>query len=76
MHIQQPVCGCRIVGTGQRVNPLRIEFCPIHKNQPGCMAVTLVRMDALRAAIRWRDWIDVEFQFDRVLRSLTKQQSP
>jgi hypothetical protein len=76
MHIQQPGCGCRIVGTGQRVNPLRINLCPLHKNQPGCMAVTLVRMEQLKQAIQSRSWEDTEFQFDRVLRSLTKQQSP
>jgi hypothetical protein len=75
MHIQQPVCGCRIVGTGQRVNPLRIDFCPPHRNQQGTIAVTLVRMEELKTAIQSRSWDDTEFQCDRVLRSLTKQQT-
>jgi hypothetical protein len=31
-------------------------------------------MDQLKSAIQARVWTDTEFQFDRVLRSLTKQQ--
>ena len=53
---------------------MRIEFCPVHNNQRGTIAITLVRMDQLKSAIQARDWSDTEFQFDRVLRSLTKQQ--
>jgi hypothetical protein len=75
MNIQQPVCGCRIIGTGEPVDPLRIEFCPLHRDRQGMITVTLVRMEQLRHAIQSRNWSDTEFQFDRVLRSLTKQQS-
>jgi len=76
MHIQQPVCGCRIIGTGERNKPLRIEFCPLHQQQHGTIAIVLVRMEQLRHAIQSRNWLEAEFQFDRVLRSLTKQQLP
>ena len=74
MNVQNPPCGCRVTGTGTHADPLRIEFCPFHNNQRGTIAVTLVRMDQLKSAIQARDWSDTEFQFDRVLRSLTKQQ--
>ena len=74
MNVQNPPCGCRVTGTGTRADPLRIEFCPVHNNQRGTIAVTLVRMDQLKSAIQARDWSDTEFQFDRVLRSLIKQQ--
>jgi len=74
MNVHNPPCGCRVIGTGSQADPLRIEFCPVHNNQRGTIAVTLVRMDQLKSAIHARDWPDTEFQFDRVLRSLTKQQ--
>jgi len=74
MNVQYPPCGCRVTGTGTHADPLRIEFCPFHNNQRGTIAVTLVRMDQLKSAIQARDWPDTEFQFDRLLRSLTKQQ--
>jgi len=74
MNVQNPPCGCRITGAGTQADPFRIEFCAVHDNQRGSIAVTLVRMDQLKAAIQSRDWPDTEFQFDRVLRSLTKQQ--
>ena len=74
MNVQYPPCGCRVTATGARADPLRIEFCPVHNNQRGTIAVTLVRMDQLKSAIQARDWPDTEFQFDRLLRSLTKQQ--
>ena len=74
MNVQNPPCGCRVVGTGTHADPLCIEFCKVHNNERGAIAVTLVRMDQLKSAIRARDWPDTEFQFDRVLRSLTKQQ--
>jgi hypothetical protein len=74
MNVQNPPCGCRITGTGAKSDPLRIDFCPVHNNQRGTIAVTLARMDQLKSAIQARVWTDTEFQFDRVLRSLTKQQ--
>ena len=74
MKVQNPPCGCRIAGSGTQADPLRIESCPTHANQRGTIAVALVRMDQLKSAIQARDWPDTEFQFDRVLRSLTKQQ--
>ncbi len=74
MNVQNPPCGCRVTGTGTHAAPWRIEFCPIHNNQSGTIAITLVRMDRLKSAIQARDWSDTEFQFDRVLRSLTKEQ--
>jgi len=74
MNVQSPPCGCRVVGTGIHADPLCIEFCPVHDNQRRTIAVTLIRLDQLKSAIQARDWPDTEFQFDRVLRSLTKQQ--
>tara|TARA_Y100000310_G_scaffold54162_1_gene49692 strand:+ start:717 stop:1352 length:636 start_codon:yes stop_codon:yes gene_type:complete len=38
----------------------------------GCFAVILARMEALAIDIKARDWDGVEFQFDRVLRAVTK----
>jgi hypothetical protein len=38
----------------------------------GKVIVINVRMEALRAAIIERDWDAVEFQYDRVLRSVLK----
>lgn len=72
MNIQPEPCGCRITGTGTDNAPLRIAFCPVHREQLGAIAVALVRMEQLKAAIQNRDWTQTEFQFDRVLRSLTK----
>ena len=74
MIVQSPPCGCRVVGTGTQTDQFRIEFCPVHTNQHGAIAVTLVRMEQLKSAIQSRNWSDTKFQFDRVLRSLTKQQ--
>ena len=74
MNVRNPLCGCRITGTGTHADPLCIEFCPVHHNQRGTIGVTMVRIDQLKNAIRARDWPDTEFQLDRVLRSLTKQQ--
>ena len=74
MNVQNPPGGCRVTGTGTPADPLRIEFCPVHNNQRGTIAITLVRMDQLKSAFQARDWSGTEFQFDRVLRSLTKQQ--
>ena len=73
MNIRKVSCGCEIVGTGTPDNPLQIEFCPLHHDQQGTIAVSLVRMEQLKEAIQERDWPATEFQFDRVLRSLTKQ---
>src|SRR5438874_2295403 len=56
MNVQYPPCGCRVTATGARADPLRIEFCPVHNNQRGTIAVTLVRMDQLKSAIQARDW--------------------
>ncbi len=75
MSIQAEPCGCRIVGTGTANHPFRIEFCPLHREQRGAIAVALVRMEQLKTAIQNRDWSQTEFQFDRVLRSLTKSDS-
>ena len=72
-HMQPAPCGCRIVGAGTEADPHRIQFCPIHHGQQGAIAITLVRMEQLKQAITERDWTQTEFQFDRVLRSLTKQ---
>jgi hypothetical protein len=72
MKVQDPPCGCRVVGEGTDTDPLRIDFCPGHRSRCGAIAVTLIRMDQLRTAIQSRDWPDTEFQFDRLLRSLTK----
>ena len=58
---------------GKPGDPLRIDFCPLHHKQQGAIVVTLVRMEQLKQAITERDWTQTEFQFDRVLRSLTKQ---
>lgn len=74
MDVENPPCGCSIIGTGTPADPLRIEFCPLHGSRCGAIAITLVRMDQLKSAIQSRDWPDTEFQFDRVPRSLTKQQ--
>ena len=74
MNVQNPPCGCRITGTGTHADPLCIEFCPVNNNQRGTIAVALVRMEQLKSAIQARDLSYTEFQFDRVLRSLTKQQ--
>ncbi len=74
IHRQSAPCGCRIAGRGTSSDPLRIEFCPVHRRQQGAIAVTLVRLEQLKQAIIARDWDQIEFQFDRVLRSLTKQQ--
>ncbi len=72
MNIQPEPCGCRITGAGTSNDPLRIALCPLHRDQRGGIAVVLVRMEQLKAAIERRDWNQTEFQFDRVLRSLTK----
>ncbi len=72
MRTQPEPCGCRVIGTGRDNDPVRIEFCPFHQDQRGAIAVTLVRLEQLKAAIQIRDWTQAEFQFDRVLRSLTK----
>jgi hypothetical protein len=72
MRKQPEPCGCRITGAGTDNDPLRIAFCPVHRDQRGTIAVALVRMEQLKAAIESRDWSQTEFQFDRVLRSLTK----
>jgi hypothetical protein len=72
-HVQQAPCGCRVIGSGATTDPYRIEFCPLHHDQQGTIAVTLVRLEQLRQSITARDWNQTEFQFDRVLRSLTKQ---
>lgn len=37
-------------------------------------AIVMIRLEALENAIRGRDWDDVEFQYDRVLRSVQKAQ--
>lgn len=71
-HIQSAPCGCEILGTGTAADPLHIRFCGLH--QPGGIVVALVRMEHLKTAIVSRNWSSVEFQFDRVLRSLTKRQ--
>ena len=73
LEIVQPACGCQIAGVGKPGDPLRIDFCPLHHRQQGAIAVTLIRMDQLKQAIIDRDWTQTEFQFDRVLHSLTKQ---
>jgi len=72
-HVQPAPCGCRIVGAGTAADAHRIQFCPLHHRQQGAIAVTLIRMEQLKQAIIDRDWTQTEFQFDRVLRSLTKQ---
>ena len=72
-HVEDAPCRCRIVGAGTQADPHRILFCPLHHGQKGAIAVTRVRMEQLKQAITERDWIQTEFQFDRVLRSLTKQ---
>ncbi len=74
MNTKAEPCGCRIIGTGTEKDPFRIDFCPLHCDQRGAIAVALVRMEQLKAAIQSRDWSQTEFQFDRVLRSLTKNQ--
>ena len=71
-HIQPAPCGCEILGTGTAADPLHIQFCGPH--QPRGIVVTLVRLEHLKTAIAGRNWSSVEFEFDRVLRSLTKQQ--
>jgi len=71
--VQHAACGCRIIGAGTEADPYRIQFCPFHHKQQGAIAITLVRMEQLKQAITDRDWTQTEFQFDRVLRSLTKQ---
>lgn len=40
----------------------------------GSSVVLNVRMDTLLSAIRRRDWSDVEFQYDRVLRAIHKME--
>jgi hypothetical protein len=57
---------------GTIADPHRIQFCALHHSQQGAIAIALVRMDQLKQSITERDWTDTEFQFDRVLRSLTK----
>ncbi len=77
MNSQSEPCGCRIVGTGSAEDRWRIEFCPLHQNQRGTIAVTLVRLEQLQGAIEDRDWTETEFQFNRLRRSLrTDQTSP
>lgn len=65
-------CGCVVAGSGTDADPFRIQFCQLHRNRRGAIAVVLVRMEQLKRAIQHRDWGETEFQFDRVLRSLTK----
>ena len=72
-QVQPAPCGCQIAGDGTVADPHRIQFCPLHHAQQGAIAITLVRMEQLKQAIVTRDWTQTEFQFDRVLRSLTKQ---
>ena len=72
-QVQHAPCGCRIVAAGTEADPHRIQFCPLHHGQQGAIAITLVRMEQLKQAITQRDWTQTEFQFDRVLRSVTKQ---
>jgi hypothetical protein len=72
-HLQHAPCGCQIVGDGTADDPFHTAFCPLHHDQKGAIAVALVRMDQLKRAIEHRDWTQTEFQFDRVLRSLTKK---
>jgi hypothetical protein len=71
-HIKPAPCGCEILGTGTVADPLHIQFCGLH--QPGGIVVALVRLEHLKTAIVSRNCASVEFQFDRVLRALTKQQ--
>jgi len=75
-HSQKSPCGCEITGTGTEENPLRIVFCPLHHNYQGAIAIALVRMEQLKQSIERRNWTETEFQFDRVLRALTKQNQP
>jgi hypothetical protein len=72
-HVPHAPCGCQIAGDGTMAIPHRIQFCPLHHRQQGAIAVVLIRMEQLKHAIAARDWTQTEFQFDRVLRSLTKQ---
>jgi len=72
-HVQHAPCGCQIDGDGTVADPHRIQFCPLHHAQQGVIAITLVRLEQLKQAITDRDWTQTEFQFDRVLRSVTKQ---
>ncbi len=72
MRTRTEACGCRITGTGADQDPFRIQFCPLHLDRCGGITVALVRMEQLKKAIRDRDWTRTEFQFDRVLRALTK----
>lgn len=36
------------------------------------LRILLTRLDTLKAAILARDWVEVEFQYDRVLRAAEK----
>src|SRR5512133_1870329 len=35
MNVQPEPCGCRIIGAGTDNEPLRIAFCPVHRDQRG-----------------------------------------
>src|SRR5260221_6998241 len=71
-HVRHAPCGCQITGTGTAANPHQIQFCQLHHRQQGAIAIVLIRLEHLKQAITDRDWTQTEFQFDRVLRSLTK----
>jgi hypothetical protein len=71
--VENAPCGCQVIGVGTESDPFRNQFCPMHLDQQGTIIVTLIRMEQLKQAIVARDWPDTEFQFDRVLRALTKQ---
>lgn len=60
------------MGAGTHDNPLRVQFCPGHRNQERIIAVALIRLEQLKLSIQGRSWPETEFQFDRVLRALTK----
>lgn len=46
---------------------------PVYKKiGSGSVAVVGVRLEALEAAIRSRDWTAVEFEYDRVNRAFSK----
>jgi len=71
-HARHAPCGCQIAGTGTVADPHQIQFCPLHHRQQGAIAIVLIRLEHLKQAIIDRDWTQTEFQFDRVLRSVTK----
>ncbi len=44
---QMPACGCAVEGAGTIPDPIRIDFCPLHKAAPDLLAECRLFLDVL-----------------------------